>query len=464
MQLSDKEWKRLDVLERVRKRELQVTEAAQILGITERQLWNLRRAIIDKGSGGVRHRLKGRSPSNRTSEKVRKRVVELFKDKYAGFNDTHFTEKLVEVEGIGISRPTVQRILRGSALWAVRQRRPSKHRQRRERKAQEGAMLLWDGSPHDWLEGRGPVLCLMGAIDDATGNLMPGAHFVAHECSSGYLRVLLGVTRAKGLPCSIYMDQHSSLKRNDDYWTIDEELAGKQAPTQVGRALEELGITPIFALSAQAKGRVERLWGTLQDRLVSELRLVGAKTMEEANAVLTQYIDIHNRKFGKAPKDMASLWRKIRNLDLEKACAFAYQATVDNDNAVRKGGNIIDIPPGPCRRSYAKARVDLRQLLDGSWRVYYNDTLIAQSAATAVAEVKALPQKKRGKVSRLIRKTIEQVQPTASEMKPATKPKPTRRSAPPPFNAYTRRPRKSDVKIKAKGSIMTKPSPSTQHQ
>ena len=127
-------------------------------------------------------------------------------------------------------------------------------------------MLLWDGSSHAWLEERGPHLCLMGTLDDATGELLEGAHFVAHECSAGYLRMLLEVARTKGLPWSIYMDHHGSLFRNDDHWSEQERQRGKQEPTQVGRALETLGIEPIAALSPQAKGRIERLWQTLQDR------------------------------------------------------------------------------------------------------------------------------------------------------------------------------------------------------
>lgn len=147
-------------------------------------------------------------------------------------------------------------------------------------------MVLWDGSLHDRLEGRGPMLCLMGAIDDATGELLPGAHFVEQECAAGYLRVLKVLAETKGLPGSVYMDRHGSLKRNDGHWTLEEELRGQQEPTHVGAALQALEITVIYALSPQAKGRVERLWGTLQDRLVSELRLVGARRAVAANVVL----------------------------------------------------------------------------------------------------------------------------------------------------------------------------------
>jgi hypothetical protein len=162
-------------------------------------------------------------------------------------------------------------------------------------------MIIWDGSSHAWLEERGPQLCLQGAVDDATGQLLAGAHFEVQECAAGYLRVLAAIVGAHGVPWSAYMDQHSSLKRNDDYWTLEEELSGQREPTQVERALQSLGVEVIYALSPQAKGRVERLWGTLQDRLVSELRLAGARTAEQANAVLERFRADFNRRFAVAP-------------------------------------------------------------------------------------------------------------------------------------------------------------------
>src|SRR5262249_41287234 len=145
----------------------------------------------------------------------------------------------------------------------------------------------------------------------------------------------------------------------------------------------------IFALSPQAKGRVERLWGTLQDRLVSELRLAGAKTAKEANTVLERMRPEHNRRFAVAPADAAALWRPVRRLDLDRICSFGYAATVFNDNTVRLGGTVIDIPPGPGGRSYAKADVEVRQLLDGSWRIYLGDALIATAPTTSLGELRA---------------------------------------------------------------------------
>ena len=167
--------------------------------------------------------------------------------------------------------------------------------------------------------------------------------------------------------------------------------------TQVGRALKSLEIEVIYALSPQAKGRVERLWGTLQDRLVSELRLAGATTASEANAVLEWFRPDFNRRFAVSPVNPASAWRAVRRgTDLERMCSFYYEATVLNDNTVHLGGVVvIDIPPGPRKRSYAKERVEVRQLLDGSWRVYLGDALIAIAAATTTGELRALRRRRR---------------------------------------------------------------------
>jgi transposase len=393
--MSQRQWKRLDAVERLGRGVLSGTEAAKVLGLSVRQVRRLRRAVEKRGRAGVVHGNTGRSPGHRVAGRIRKRVVELRRGKYAGFNDQHFTEKLCEVEGVKISRPSVRRILRAAGIGPPRKRRAPKHRRRRDRKAQAGLMILWDGSRHAWLEERGPMLCLMGAIDDATGELLPGAHFVEQECAAGYLTVLKAIVEEKGLPWSAYMDQHGSLKRNDDHWTLEEQLRGAQEPTQVGRALEALEIEVIYALSPQAKGRVERLWSTLQDRLVSELRLAGAHTLKQANSVLVTYRPEHNRRFAIAPADAVPAWRPVRRAtDLERLCSFTYEATVLNDNTVRLAGLVIDIPPGPRKRSYAGARVELRQLLDGSWRVYRGEALIATAAATNTGELRTLRRRK----------------------------------------------------------------------
>jgi transposase len=394
--MSQRQWKRLDAVERIGRGALTVREAAEVLGLSQRQVRRVRRAVEKHGAKGVVHGNTGRAPQHCVAEAMREQIVELRRKKYAGFNDHHFTEKLCEVEKITISRASVQRLLRAAGIGPPRRRRPPKHRRRRDRKPQAGLMILWDGSRHDWLEERGPRLCLMAAIDDATGELLPGAHFVDQECAAGYLRVLKAIAEEKGLPWSAYMDRHGSLKRNDEHWTLEEELRGVQDPTQVGRALQALEIEVIFALSPQAKGRVERLWGTLQDRLVSELRLAGATTVEQANAVLEAFRPTHNRRFALPPADASPAWRPVRRgTDLARTCSFQYEATVLADNTVRLAGMVIDIPPGPRKRSYAGTRIALHQFLDGSWRVYLGAEVIATHAATTSTALRTFKQRRR---------------------------------------------------------------------
>jgi transposase len=397
--MAEWQWKRWAAVERIAAGELSMGEAAQAVGVSVRQLRRLVRAIKGEGQAALQHGNRGYAPANKLAATTVARIVTLRQTTYHDFNDAHFAEKLAgETPPIRVSVATVRRILRGAQIPARWQRRPRQHRRRRDRRAQAGQLVLWDGSRHDWLEGRGPWLCLVGAIDDATGDLLPGAHFVAQECAAAYLRVLAAIVTGPGVPWSLYMDQHGALKRNDDHWTLAEELRGRQDPTQVGAALEAFGIEAIYALSPQAKGRVERLWGTLQDRLVSELRLANACTVADANLVLTRHGPAHNARFAVAARDPQLAWRTVpRGLDIARVCSFRYDATVLKDNTVRLGGTIVlDIPPGPRGRSYADRRVEVRQLLDGTWRVYLADQLLATGPATAQGELRALRRRKRG--------------------------------------------------------------------
>jgi transposase len=464
--MSQQQWKRMDVLKRLEHGALTVGEAAQVLGLSHRQVQRIRWAVVDNGVKGVVHGNTGRAPAHRINDEVRERVIGLWRSKYVKFNDQHFTEKLQSKEGLDLSARTVRRILRAAGIGPTRKRRPRKHRRRRDRKAQAGMMILWDGSRHDWLEGRGPLLCLMGAIDDATGEFLAGAHFVEQECAAGYLQVLLAIAQEKGLPLSAYMDQHGSLKRNDSYWTLEEELRGEQQPTHVGQALKALEVEVIFALSPQAKGRVERLWGTLQDRLSSELRLAKTSTLEEANRVLEAFRSEFNARFTVPAAEAECAWRPVRKgLDLLRTCSFYYEATVQNDNTVHVGGTLIDIPPGPQHRSYAKARVEVRQLLDGSWRVYHQDLLIATAPSTKTGELRAKPKRKRSAASRAFRKAVLEIQPPVPKRRrgraqpyPCGQAKsrlptglPRRLTPPMPFNFFPRKQKRKKPQINPQG-------------
>lgn len=372
--LTMQDEKRLEIIQRVFRGELTVGNAAVLLGISERQCYRIKRRVSQEGAKGVIHGNRGRRCKRKTKEKTVRRVVELARGKYQGFNDHHLTEKLKEQEHIELSREKVRRILRSHGILTPRKRRTTKHRSRRERREAEGMMLQVDGSPHDWLESRGPRLCLIGAIDDATGKVI-GAFFTQAESTWAYLRLFCEIFQRHGLPQSIYSDRHSVFW-TDRQPTLDEQLANKRPLTEVGRALEELGVTLILAGSPQAKGRIERLWGTFQDRLVSELRLVKAKTPDQAQAVLDRYRPEHNRKFSK-PAQAKPAWTNASAQQIAQALCFKDKRTVANDNTVTFDGVIFQIPKNSPSRSYANKRIDVHVALDGSVEFFYKQQKIA---------------------------------------------------------------------------------------
>jgi hypothetical protein len=332
------------------------------------------------------HGNRGRCPPNRLPEEQRQRILRLSDDAYADCNDAHFTERLAADHGLFVSRDLVRRVRRDAGRPPKRKRRPKQHHGRRPRRSSFGAMMLWDGSPHRWFGPARPPCCLMAAIDDATSRVL-ALRFEPAETSVGYLRLLDHVVRRHGVPASVYQDGHGALYRHDDHWSLAEQLRGGQEPTQIGQVLRELGIEPIRALSPQAKGRVERLFGTLQDRLVPELRLAGRTDPAAANSRLEDvFLPRHNERFAVPAAKNGSLFRRLRPAAAAETLAFRYAATVGNDNAVRLGGLLIDVPPGPNRRGYAKARVEVRQWLDGSWRVYYQTQCIAIREATELRD------------------------------------------------------------------------------
>jgi transposase len=394
--MGQRELRRWHLMELAKAGKITLKEAGEKIGVSYRQAKRIRRAIRERGIKGVVHGNRGQPSNHRLKESLREKVLGLSREVYWDFNDTHFTEKLRECEGIDLNRETVRKLRRKAGIEPKRRRRAPGHRKRRERMAQEGAMVLWDGSPHHWLGPDQPACCLMAAIDDATGKLLV-ARFFPFEGSSGYLWLLREVVKRYGIPLVMYHDRHGSLYRNDSHWSLEEQLAGRQEPTQVGLALEALGIESIAALSPQAKGRIERLFGTLQDRLIAELGLEGVQSLEAANRFLKTFIPRFNRRFALCPRESEEAWRKVPpDLDLDRMISFRYRSVVGNDNSVRIGGLILDLPPGPHRRSYAKAQVEVRQLLDGSWRVYYQDQLIAKHPSTELRDpVRALKHPRR---------------------------------------------------------------------
>lgn len=394
IRISQKELTRYDVLRRVLDGVISLKEASQYLGVSYRQAKRLKKKA-EEGAAGLVHGNRGRAPSNKLSEGLREKVLALSAEEYGSYNDTHFTEELSKL-GMEVSRESVRRLRREAGIAAKRKRKVRKHHRRRPRKTSEGLMVLWDGSPHRWFGRDAEPCCLMAAMDDATGKVL-AAFFCENECSWAYLELIRRIVRDHGVPASVYQDKHTALKRNDEFWSLEEELAGRREPTQVGRALEELGIQPIFANSPQAKGRVEKLFETLQDRLVAEMEHLGIRDIAGGNAHLEErYLAEFNKRFGVVPESEHK-WRRLKSgMDLEKTCSFCYGASVSNDNAVRFSGLVFDIPPGPGGRSYAGARAELRQLLDGSWRIYYNDQLIATAPPTELGEPFRAKKRRKG--------------------------------------------------------------------
>lgn len=384
--MSQRQLQRFRVMSLVEAGKITLGEAAEKIGRSYRQAKRIWKRVKERGTEGLLHGNFGRFPPNRIPDVLKKRVEDLSRQKYGMFNDRHFWEELLEKEGLVIGRETVRKMRREAGIEPKRKRRAKKHRKRRERKAQEGWMVLWDGSPHLWFGPHHPPCCLMAALDDATGMIL-AAQFFLFEGTQGYLWLLRQIVKRYGIPLSIYQDRHGALKRNDAHWTLEEELAGRQEPTQVGQALRALGIRAIFALSPQAKGRIERLFGTLQDRLAAELDLAKITTPEAANAFLPTFVRKFNRRFAIAARQSEKAWRPVpKTLDIDRAISFHYPVKVGLDNTVRLGELILDIPAGPQGRSYAKAHVEVRQLLNGAWRVYYQDRAIAQHPSTSLRE------------------------------------------------------------------------------
>jgi len=357
--LNTRDQQRIDVLARWREGGLTVSEASALLGTSDRTAWRLRQRFGSLGAEGIVHGNRGRASPRCLPAAIRARIVELARTRYRGVNDSHLAELLAEDEGIVIGRSSLQRLLRRAGIGTTRTRRAPRYRSRRERMPQAGLLVQIDGSPHDWLEGRGPRLTLVGAIDDATGAIV-AATFAPVEDGHAYLTILERMCREHGVPAAVYRDRSGIFAPTHRGGPLGD------AGTQVGRAFAELGINSIPAASAQAKGRVERLWGTCQDRLVSELRLAGADDEASANAVLERFIPRFNAKFSVAPVVLTSAWRPPPpRRELARICAFRWWRVVGNDNTVRVEGAILQLSPTHGGRGLAGRRVEVELRLDG---------------------------------------------------------------------------------------------------
>jgi transposase len=401
--MSTKEQRRAWVLTKLLKGERTIAEAATALQLSERQIGRLRASFERDGPAGLVHGNRGRASPRRLADQLRQTVIELARDQYRGINDCHLADLLVEREGLSISRQSLQRILRQAGLPAKRSRRRPRHRSRRERMAAEGSLLQIDGSRHRWLEERGPQLTLLAAIDDATGKVV-AATFREQEDAAGYFELLRAIVTRHGLPGALYRDRHgifeAPAERADD---------GRDAglPSQFGRALVELGIRSIAAHSPQAKGRIERLWGTLQDRLVAELRLAGIDDRTAANAFLPAFMARHNERFAVSAAQAEADWLPVPgHVKLDQVLVLKYRRKVAKDHTVRLDGRVLQLPRA--RYAYSGKTVEIHLRLDG--------TLVAFDGRRQLAVTLAPAEPRQLRALRKVARTAPALEPAPARL------------------------------------------------
>jgi len=365
LMLRRHEIRRLEVVRKVIKERMRQAVAADLLELSTRQTRRIVLRVKQEGESGVIHRLRGRESNRRTDDEEKAKVLKLYKDKYEGFGPTLFCEKLVEIHKIRFSDETVRKWLLKSGDWEKSSKR-RKHRQWRERKEYYGQLQQVDGSHHDWLEGRGAKMVLMAYIDDATGRVY--CRFYKYEGTKPALDSFLRYIKKYGMPQIVYLDKHTTYK-SPSQATIEQELSGEEPMSQFERALKELGVKVIHANSPQAKGRVERLFKTLQDRLVKEMRLKGIKTLEGANEFLKEYLPVLNRKFNVVARGKGDMHSSLpKGVDLDRILCIKTQRALRNDFTLvhdKKFYQVLD-------NTSAKT-VMVEERVNGTMRIYTRD-------------------------------------------------------------------------------------------
>lgn len=385
MLLTMKEENRLRVVEGYMDGRIRIEEAARILERTPRSVYRMIAKVREKGPEGVLHGNRNKASPKRLPDLVRKKLLELALGKYRDINDTHLCEILSKAEGIVMGRETLRGILRKGGIPSKRKVKRRKYRSRRERKEAFGMMLQVDASPHDWLQDRGPWLTLLGGIDDATGYVW--AHFEEAETTWGYLNLMEEVFHTHGVPLSLYADRHSIFYTSREP-TIIEQLKDVVPLTQFGRAMDELGISVIKAWTPQAKGRIERLWGIFQDRLVVALRLAGANTLEQAREVLKGFLKQYNQRFCLPPKKAQAAFRKAPpQAVLHKTLCIKETRVVKKDHTVSFEGLVLQIPPSKKYPYMADGKVTVREYRDGHIEIAYRDSVVARFSPEVITRL-----------------------------------------------------------------------------
>lgn len=370
--LNAREQREVEILSRLESGVLDAASASELLGVGARQVRRLRQRYRQVGMAVVVHGNRGRAPANQTDPVVVERIVALAGPggPYHDLNTCHLQEVLAETEQIVLGRSTLDRLLKAAGVRRRGQTAAPVHRRRRPRRSAAGMLLQIDASPYAWLEDRGPQANLLGAIDDATGQIV-ALLFRLREDQVGYLLLLRTIAQRHGVPMSIYHDRHTIL-RSPKQPTLEEQLAGQPPMSQIQRVMAELGIESIPAYSPQAKGRIERLWGTLQDRLTKELRLANITTLEAANAFLPGFMARYNARFAQPAADPVSAWVPLP-ADLDCAYYFAIREirTVRADHCIRFAGQVLQLLPGPHDPSLVTQRISVHCVPEGDIYLYH---------------------------------------------------------------------------------------------
>lgn len=362
--MSQKERVRLIVMEQVKRNELSLTQAREVLGLSYRQTKRVWRRYRLEGDKGLVHGLRGKPGKRGIASTLKQRILARYEERYPDFGPTLAAEYLA-AEGMVVDHETLRRWRLAQGNPRLRRRR-QRHRQWRERKPCFGAMVQLDGSHHDWFEGRGPRCVLMVMIDDATNRVW--AQFFEEETTHASYDMVEGWAKRYGLPQSVYVDR-DSIYRCEGLGTIEEQLAGKAPQTQFGRAMEQLGVELVLANSPQAKGRVERMNGTLQDRLVKALRLEKISDMEKANEYLRQvFLPALNRKFEVQPASAADVHRNAPR-ELKQILSWEVKRVVQRDWTVQHEGHWYQLDRRHESLALAGKSVIVRKLRDGTIQI-----------------------------------------------------------------------------------------------
>lgn len=360
---TQEELRRLHVIEKVLEGGLKQIEAAEILCLSSRQIRRMVKRVKREGQRGIVHRSRGRLSNRKISDQLREKVIRLYKGSYKGFGPTLACEKLLERDGVSISDETLRRWLLESGDWR-RVRKGRRHRQWRERQGHPGEMVQMDGSHHAWFEDRGEPCVLMGYIDDANGKVF--GRFYEYEGTMPAMDSFRRYIRRRGLPLKVYLDGHSTYKSTAKP-TIQDELEGVEPLSEFERALKELGVEVSHAHSPQAKGRIERLFRTFQDRVIKEMRLRGIRTIDEGNRFLGEYLPVYNKRFSVRPREKEDLHRALpRGMDLNAILCIKTERTLRNDFTVAHNHKLYQI-----EEATKATKVIVQDRMDGSMKITY---------------------------------------------------------------------------------------------